>query len=189
MTTLAEPLTHAQREARSPLAEALIARMPVLARINALNDELALAWDTPKRWRIIREYYRIRGPEILESDHFNPYELGLERFLTPIEVQLWQDIRMIGLPLLMQYPVGRRFVDFGDPRRQIAIEADGAAYHNPEKDAKKDAELRAAGWTVFRCSGRNTFGERGTAFIRDVARWYGIRFDEPEEDEWRAHET
>lgn len=163
--------------------EDLLAELRLHSRINALYDELAAAWDTPRRWKIIREYYAIRRPMIMESDRFNPYELGLERYLTPIEWQLWQDIRSIGLPFLMQYPVGRRFVDFGDPRTKFAIEADGAAYHNAEKDAKKNEELHAEGWTVFRCAGRDTYGEKGTRFVRDIARWYGIRFDEPEDDD------
>lgn len=154
------------------LVEWLIADMPVSRRVNELRAELPRAWNTPRRWSIIREYYRLRHDSIMRG-RFDPYELGLEVYLTPIEAQLWQDIRGMGLPFFMQYPVGRRFVDFGSPAHQIAIEADGAAWHNPEKDAQKNAELARHEWMVFRIKGRDTWGERGTEEIRKIARWCG----------------
>jgi very-short-patch-repair endonuclease len=153
------------------LVDAVIADMPTRNRAVALREELIKAWDTPRRWSIIREYYELRKDRIF-AGHFTPYELGLERFLTPIEDWLWQDIRGMGLPFFMQYPVGRRFVDFGDPVQQIAIEADGAAWHTPEKDAKKDADLAAEGWLVFRVKGRDARTEAGTKQIENIARWY-----------------
>lgn len=166
------------------LVEKLIADIPRRDRIAQLFDDLPKAWDTPHRWKIIREYYAIRKEAIAEAyeGQINPYELGLERFLTPIEAQLWQDIRGLGLPFFMQYPVGRRFVDFGSPYHQIAIEADGAAYHSPEKDAIRDAELHAAGWMVFRIKGRDTWGVRGTNEIKKIARWCGKHYDLEDED-------
>lgn len=159
--------------AAGDLLEQALAEMPVHAKISNLHADLGAAWDTPRRWAIIRAYYGIRRERIAAGDRICPYELGLERFLTPIEAQLWQDIRGMGLPFYMQYPVGKRFVDFGDPVQQIAIEADGAAYHTPEKDAQKTAELQALGWMVFRIKGRDTFGEVGTKKIGEIARWYG----------------
>lgn len=128
------------------------------ARSNAAD--LSANWGTPKRWKIIRDYYDSVSEQIKAGKAVDPYELGLADFLTPIEYAIWCEIRMHGLPFYMQYPVGRRFVDFGDPVMQIAIEVDGAAYHTPEGDAKKDAELEALGWTVTRISG-------STALSRD----------------------
>lgn len=129
------------------------------AQIYALSKQLDKCWDTPKRWPIIRKYYSLISPDILDGKRRSPYGLGIENRMTPIEVALWNEIRMYGLPFYMQYPVGRRFVDFGDPVYQIAIEADGAQYHNQEKDAQKDRELNDQGWRVYRIKGRDTFKE------------------------------
>lgn len=157
------------------------AEAPKIARAAELREQLGSAWETPRRWAIIREYYRLRHDDIMSGRRRNPYELGLERFLTPIEEQVWQDVRCIGLPFFMQYPVGRRFVDFGDPIKSIAIEADGAAYHNETEDAERDRELLALGWRVVRIRGCDTFGAVGTRILRDVAAFYGKFYTDDEE--------
>lgn len=140
--------------------------------------DLALAWDTPRRWDIIREYYASRAADIAQGVRIDAYELGLDSFLTPIERLVWGDIRAIGLPFLMQYPVGRRFVDFGDPWRRVAIEADGAAFHTPQVDALKDADLRACGWTVYRITGSEIYRDHDSLIMKDIARLYGKHYAE-----------
>lgn len=72
---------------------------------------------------------------------------------SPIELLAWHDIRELGLPLWPQFPVGRFFVDFGNPVAQVAFECDGAAYHDAAHDAARDRELNAIGWTVYRAPG------------------------------------
>ena len=139
--------------------------MEIDRRVYWLSKRLSENWDTPRRWQIIREYYSIVGPDILAGHRRSPYGLGIENYLTPIEVALWQEIRMRGLPFYMQYPVGRRFVDFGDPINQIAIEADGAAFHSEEKDAKKNED-----WSVFRIKGKDTFKENA---LENIYIYYG----------------
>lgn len=156
---------------------------PARAQIRSAYDELARVWDTPQRWKIIRDYYALRFDDIAMGERIDAYELGLDRFLTPIERFVWGDIRELGLPFLMQYPVGRRFVDFGDPVRQIAVEADGAAFHTPESDATKDAELMELGWIVFRIKGRDAVSVRGSNQVREIARCqYGFRCEPLRED-------
>lgn len=150
--------------------------------ISSAYDELARVWDTPQRWKIIRDYYALRFDAIAAGERLDVYELGLDRFLTPIERLVWGDIRELGLPFYMQYPVGRRFVDFGDPVRCIAIEADGAAFHTPEGDARKDADLKECGWTVFRIPGRDAVCTRGANTVREIARWYGFNYEPLRED-------
>lgn len=91
----------------------------------------------------------------------DPYEVGdwLSVF-TPIEFSMWQDIRGMGLDLWPQLPVGRFFVDFGNPVAKVAVECDGRQWHlDQEKDAARDAELERMGWKVYRvpgwqCNGR-----------------------------------
>ena len=107
--------------------------------------------DTPRRWSILREMYAEITPEILAGDRRGPYVLEWD--FTPIEYDLWQSVRYYGLPFWPQYPVGRYFVDFGDPVRRIALEADGHDFHDARRDAQRDAELGALGWRVFRFEG------------------------------------
>jgi very-short-patch-repair endonuclease len=74
--------------------------------------------------------------------------------LTPIEQWLWHDIRALDLVMYPQYPVAGFFVDFANPKAKVAIECDGAEFHQVyEKDASRDAKLKSLGWTVYRISG------------------------------------
>jgi very-short-patch-repair endonuclease len=112
-----------------------------------------------ERFRNIKANYRrhqaMVNANLAEWFDGDPYELGewLTVF-TPIEFSIWQDIRCWGLDLWPQLPVGRFFVDFGNPVAKVAIECDGAAYHQDKaKDAARDQELEAMGWTVIRIPG------------------------------------
>jgi len=93
--------------------------------------------------------------------HDDPYEIADWVLLfTPIEAALWSDIRAAGLPLWPQLPVGRFFVDFGNPVHRVAVECDGSEFHKDKaKDAARDAELHAMGWKVHRIEGRRCLGQ------------------------------
>jgi hypothetical protein len=78
---------------------------------------------------------------------------------TPIEAAIWSDIRAYGLPFWPQFPVGKYFVDFADPVRRIALECDGAAYHDAAKDRRRDEALEQMGWTTYRIPGRECFDD------------------------------
>lgn len=101
----------------------------------------------------MREQYKAGGKQLLEGR--DPYSVvGAYDRLTPIEEQLWCDIRCAGLPMFMQYPVGPYTLDFGDPERKIGIEADGKAFHDKDRDAARDKRLlEQFGWKVFRVTG------------------------------------
>jgi hypothetical protein len=74
--------------------------------------------------------------------------------MTPIEAWLWADIRECNAIFYPQYPVGRVFVDFGNPVAKVAIECDGAEFHKDwRKDEARDTELARMGWTVYRFPG------------------------------------
>lgn len=108
--------------------------------------------DLGKRIGWIRSRYR-KAAALGESP--GDYLIDWPSVFTPIESAAWQSIRHRGLPFLPQYPVGRYFADFADPENQIVIECDGAAFHrDPSKDAARDLEMAARGWTVFRVTGR-----------------------------------
>jgi very-short-patch-repair endonuclease len=99
----------------------------------------------------------------------DPYEWdqrGTGIKLTPIEAALWHDIRAEACVLYPQLPVGRFFVDFGNPAAKVAIECDGAAWHTDEaKDKARQAEIEHMGWTVYRITGSDCF----TDFIEGEA--------------------
>jgi very-short-patch-repair endonuclease len=111
------------------------------------------------RFARIREHYKAELPKMLVMyaetgrAHFDPYRLDFTSDLTPIEAAVWSDIRCAGLPFLPQIPALNYFLDFADPFKKIAIECDGKEWHDAEKDAKRDARLKAEGWTVYRIPG------------------------------------
>ena len=142
------------------------------ACLSYMADQIRENWDNQRRWIWIRSYYKTVLPIIEAEGVFNPYLSGLAEKFTPIERLVWFDLRRYGMRFYPQYPVGRRFVDFGDPLRNVAIEVDGAAYHTPEKDAKKDAELAHAGWRVFRISGRDAMSPEEV--LEPLLSLYGI---------------
>ena len=109
----------------------------------------------------ISQHYQRNIAEILGAPAhrwgIDPYawdhEAGIS--LTPIEAALWSDIRYLGCVFYPQFPVGRYFVDFGNPVAKVAIECDGAEFHQDKaKDEKRQREIEAAGWTVYRITGR-----------------------------------
>lgn len=111
-----------------------------------------------ERFRRIRHNYKLfeslvdAGLGSWMSD--DPYELGdWISIFTPIESGAWHDIRAYGLPLWPQLPVGRFFVDFGNPVAKVALECDGRQWHDAKKDQRRDAELQAQGWTIYRAPG------------------------------------
>lgn len=133
----------------------------------------------PNDWNRIRAFYKERETEIMSEP---ACEWGVAAYewegepgminMTPIEWCLWADIRACNAIFYPQYPVGRFFVDFGNPVAKVAIECDGYEYHlDKGKDRDRDDELAALGWRVYRISGHDCCteddeetGERSRAF-------------------------
>lgn len=111
--------------------------------------------DGRPNYDLIRAMYAEMMPAINEAgDRWcDPYFLDWPAIFTPIESQMWALIRSQHVPFYPQFPVGRFFVDFGNPRKRLAIECDGALWHDAKRDRKRDQELFDAGWTVVRFSG------------------------------------
>lgn len=113
--------------------------------------------ETAEHWNDIRRHYdKLHVLDFLPSVWACGDGYGWSGLitLTPIEQWLWSDIRHHGAVLYPQYPVGKYFVDFASPRLKVAIECDGAAFHRDrEKDAFRQAQIEALGWTVYRISG------------------------------------
>nr|WP_306795588.1 DUF559 domain-containing protein [Burkholderia sp. GbtcB21] len=90
----------------------------------------------------------------------NPYLVAdWKRLMTPIELAMWDEMRSEGVAFWPQFPVGKYMVDFAQPDRKIAIECDGSAYHDVDKDSVRDRELRLMGWTTYRIPGRECFAD------------------------------
>lgn len=108
----------------------------------------------------LRKYYEQNNSDIMAHhatgnvNMYRAYPCDWSQIMSPIELTAWQVIRSRGrLPLYPQYPVGKYFLDFGNPFRKIGVELDGKDYHDKAKDYKRDMELRSVGWDIIRITG------------------------------------
>jgi very-short-patch-repair endonuclease len=76
---------------------------------------------------------------------------------SPMESRIRVPLVLAGSPPVVQHPVtvrGRSYrLDLAYPEHRLAIEYDGAHHRHPERarrDLVREADLAAAGWTVFR---------------------------------------
>lgn len=112
-----------------------------------------------ERFALFRHNYRVKAALVdagMETwFRCDPYRIAdWASIFTPIESAIWSDIRCAGICMWPQLPVGRFFLDFGNPVAKIAIECDGHQFHQDKaKDAARDAELAALGWEVLRIPG------------------------------------
>src|SRR5256712_14056334 len=77
-----------------------------------------------------------------------------EIWMSPIEVALYDAMRRDGLAPFPQFYIQGYYADFAFPDVRVAVEADGAAYHEGvrhEQDRKRDWILGPAGWTGKAC--------------------------------------
>ncbi len=56
----------------------------------------------------------------------------------------------LGYGYVREHKVGRYSLDFAMPDMRFDLEVDGVYWHDPEKDARRDAFLTKRGWTVHR---------------------------------------
>lgn len=141
------------------------------------------------RFDALRKFYALADSEILEAGAsewgIDAYEVDWIHVFTPIEYALWHDIRNHSCVMYPQYPVGRYFVDFANPVAKVAIECDGAAWHQDhEKDVQRQRDIEAMGWTVYRITGRDCktdFNEEthepgaASQFIKWITERHGLR--------------
>src|SRR5437867_9693842 len=83
-----------------------------------------------------------------------------EVWMSPIEVALYEAMRREGLSPYPQFYIQGYYVDFAFPDVGVAVEADGAAYHEglrQQRDHKRDWILRRTGWTVKRFHGTTIY--------------------------------
>lgn len=127
-------------------------------KLRPLRDAVRDASTWQERLVAIRAMYQEYARLGVQPSEVDPYSLGLHDMMTPIEWDLWKDIRQTNrCKFVPQYPVGRFTLDFADIKNKLAIEADGKAYHEPTRDKARDQELfDQHGWRVFRVTGAET---------------------------------
>lgn len=116
--------------------------------------------DYLSKLKILREFYRTNEQRIFSrpDKFFMSYPVDWMSLFTPIERLAWNSIRCKrGVVLYPQYPVLKYFVDFGNPVKRVALELDGKHFHNTDRDRIRDRELRAAGWKVYRVTGKDMY--------------------------------
>jgi len=115
-----------------------------------------------EQFRRILTAYAMAMPEWMNdyretgNMHHDPYVLDW-RFESPIERNVWCEIRNMGLPFYPQIPARGYFIDFANPFLKIGIECDGKAWHDKERDRVRDARLAEVGWMIFRIEGHECF--------------------------------
>lgn len=116
-------------------------------------------------WNEIRKHYAFYQEKIMQCEKYryaiDPYAWEMDGRsvinMTPIERMMWGDIRSEGIVMYPQYPIMGFFLDFANPKAKVAIECDGRGFHDPQKDAARDAKLMSEGWTVYRMTGSEIY--------------------------------
>ena len=94
-------------------------------------------------------------------DALDAHALGQTLTESELEEEFLRLVRARGFaqPRTQHHVLGHR-CDFAWPEQRIVVETDGARFHrsrNRERDARRDRELRRAGWTVERLTYRQVF--------------------------------
>lgn len=127
------------------------------------------------RFEEAAKHYRACRSEILDAGRsewgVDPYEWECFSRVSPIESDLWREIRTVDAVFYPQFPIGPFFADFCNPVAGVVIECDGAAWHQDKaKDAKRQAFIEREGYTVYRITGRDCKDEAiASEFVRAIA--------------------
>jgi len=105
-------------------------------------------------------YHRMQREAAARPGSIRVQTLAGDIWMSPIEVALYEAMRREGLAPFPQYYIQGYYADFAFPDVRVAVEADGAAYHEGvrhEQDRKRDWILGRAGWTVKRFHGTTIY--------------------------------
>jgi very-short-patch-repair endonuclease len=94
-----------------------------------------------ERLRRLFEQHPERHPNFIRRER--GYETQPERIMR-------QALSGTTLRFEAQFHIGRYFGDFALPDHHTIIEVDGEYWHDPVRDAKRDADIAALGWRVVR---------------------------------------
>ena len=133
----------------------IIARQSIPGKVCFVQGSFSIS----ERFNALREnyrhYQRLVDAGLASWDLGDVYSIAdWGSIFSPIESAIWADIRYYGLAMWPQFPVGRYFVDFGNPVAKVAIECDGKAWHqDKQRDARRQEEIEELGWEVHRIPG------------------------------------
>jgi len=87
---------------------------------------------------------------------------ALRRAMTPPEQKLWNHLpagRLQGIKFVSQMVFGPHYIaDFAARSHRLIIELDGDSHSDEGYDARRDAHMAAAGWTVLRFANNDVMG-------------------------------
>jgi hypothetical protein len=141
--------------------------------------------DVFRQRQIIKQKYEKILPHIIKnkSCYVDPYIVNWHGVINENEYNLFERFRAIGTPMYPQYPVGKYWLDFGNPYYKVGIEADSKAHHDLEKDIIRDRELQKMGWKVYHIPSRLSFTQK----VVDTSCVYDD--DEEYEPVWKEYLT
>lgn len=85
---------------------------------------------------------------------------------SPMERQVYDILKTTGLCPILQFPLGKYFVDFAFPKYKVAIEYDGKFHQEQSKyDKQRDLDLKKLGWDTIRIT--SEFFEKFTVETED----------------------
>jgi very-short-patch-repair endonuclease len=96
---------------------------------------------------------------------------ALRRRAPATERRLWtllRDRRLAELKFRRQVPVGPYVLDFVCFQHRLVVEADGP-FHDPERDARRDAWLAANGFQALRLPNREAYSPEAVTRILTAA--------------------
>lgn len=117
---------------------------PALASRGRTLSERTKGRPNPAHAERLRKYYA-EHPE----QHPN-FVLAKKGHRTAIERKMEAALTKAGIPFEYQFRIGRRWADFALVEHRLDIEVDGIYWHEAERDATRDAEIRKKGWSVLR---------------------------------------
>lgn len=130
------------------------------SHLGLLRQRFGSATTYFEKLNAISQYWQYYEPKIIELakkssfNWFTSYPIDWNLIFTPIEREAWMSIRTKGgIIMYPQYPVLNFHVDFGNPYLKIALEIDGKAFHDAERDYQRDFQLKEIGWKVYRIPG------------------------------------
>ncbi len=90
---------------------------------------------------------------LLHPEKHPNFIMAQKGFMSSLEKKMKIILDKLGVEYVPQYPIKNYFVDFAIPSLRIAIEVDGAYWHqNKKKDTKRQREIEKEGWHVLRYS-------------------------------------
>jgi very-short-patch-repair endonuclease len=130
---------------------------------------------------------------LYEKDYLKALERNVYKVLTnaedwyailnTVQLNLYNDIKLVGLLLYPYYPIGEYFIDFGNPFAKVGIEI---LYKNGGLENKQDRLnfFKENGWTVYTIDSKNTYETAFELFDRTKQNTETLDLDQIELNDW-----